>query len=187
LPKISNDVFDVANATGYGKLHQSGFKMKARLGCPLEFVFEAQQHVEIANQFLFREFLTVAGDHFLVFGTGEDFVFQFKLHHEQIAHSGNAFADVLLNTQTLFHDNADAFQKLSWILIRQCSRGPIDNLIWNESQDIPDIVLGDFLPAKGNNLVEKRLCVTHASFCRLDDIAQSAVINLRSLSIGDLP
>ena len=110
MPKIPDDIFDVTDAAGHGKLHQSGFQMKARLRCPFEFIFQAQQHVEISNQFLFREFPAVAGEHFLVFGTGENFVVQFKLHHEQIAHSGDAFPDVLLNTQTLFHDNADTFQ-----------------------------------------------------------------------------
>ena len=56
--------------------------------------------------------------------------------------------------------------------------------IRDESKYIPNIVLRYILTAKGNNLVEKGLCVTHAAFGSLDDVAETTVINFRSLVLS---
>src|SRR5262249_53684598 len=63
----------------------------------------------------------------------------------------------------------------------------IENFARDKSQNVSNILVDNFLATERNDLVEKRLCIAHASFRSLDDVTQSAIINLDAFTIGNLP
>src|SRR5439155_16449026 len=96
-------------------------------------------------------------------------------------------SNVLLKIQSLIDDDSRRFEQRFRIACRECLHCPLENLARNESEDIANIFVNDLLSAERNDLVQQRLCIAHASFGSLDDIAQRAIVDLHTFAVCDLP
>src|SRR5262249_26249851 len=56
----------------------------------------------------------------------------------------------------------------------------------NEAQHVTDVFIDDLLAAEGNDLVQERLRIAHASLRCLDDVRQCTVVDLDPLAISYL-
>ena len=173
----------MANLGEFDKPH---FEMEPRLRGPAQVILQPQQHVEKSDEILFGKVLRARGKRALLVGAAEDLVFEAEFQNEEIADPAYEFPNILLKIEALVHNDADGLEQRLRVAPGQRIQRPIQNFGWNEAQDIANVLVDHILSAEGDDLIQKRLRVTHASFRRFDDVAEGSIVDFHSFAFGDL-
>ena len=159
--------------------------MEARFRSPSQVVFEFEQHVEEANEILFRKPLGLSGNRSAVVRAPQDLVLDAELGQKQVPNPGQELADELLQIQPLIDDHFDDLDQGDRVPLDQRVHRAVQQLGRDGPEDIANVAVGDLLSPESNDLIQQGLGIPHAAFSRPDDVVQGAVPDRDAFAFGD--
>ena len=109
-----------------------------------------------------------------------------ELGHDERANGSDDFAEELGKVLAAFELFVNDFEGTGWLLFENSLEEFGNGFAGGETKDVEDIGFGDFVSAKGDELVEHRLGVAHAAVCSFCDGPGGGVVKFNSFFLRDV-